>query len=73
MKRNLRKLQLINLLIVGIENFYTVNVWDDEIRLQGTYNSTLVKDLSKLFTFEVNSNGYLQANKKGIRIVLTSS
>ena len=57
--------------ILGVGNFYNVSLTQYHIRLQGTYSPELVKILSKHFKFNLESSGYIEAERGFIQIVLT--
>lgn len=71
METNFRKLRLVNKMVVSISNFYVVSISNFDITLQGKYNSNVVKKLSKIFNFGIDTNGNLCAERKCIKIVFT--
>ena len=72
MKTNQRKLHLINLLVVSIDNFYAITIYESSITLQGRFNPMLIQKLSHLFKFTFDVNGYVCAKSHGIDITFTN-
>lgn len=71
MKENLRKLALISRGI-DLSLFYCITVWEDEIKFQGKFNPALMIYLkSHFFTIETWDNGFINATKSNIKVVLT--
>jgi hypothetical protein len=71
MKENLRKLALISRGI-DLSLFYCITVYEDEIKFQGKFNSTIMIYLkSHFFTIEIGSNGFIYARKSNIKVALT--
>ena len=67
-KNNFKKLSLFNL-----SDFYTVTATNYNIKLQGDFNSSLIKKikLSKKWSESISENGYIEFKRSNIEIVLT--
>jgi hypothetical protein len=72
MKENLRRLQLLSH-IFDMELFYNADVARDGIRLQGYFNSSLLKQLCTLkFVSDTTANpGFIYFRRNNITIILS--
>lgn len=69
------KQKIIDLLELSfdIEQFYCINLWRNQIKLQGHLTLSLLKELTNLgyvFTYDAQNN-WLQSTKDDIQITLT--
>jgi len=76
MKQNFRRLALIDRFIVSVDHFYVVDIENSRIYLQGKYDSQLIRNLKKCFTFFVNDNGFTEGCPRNpentfVRIIFT--
>lgn len=69
--RNLRILNIISKNF-GISEFYSINISEYAITLQGCYSNKLAQKISNLgISMVVGGNGYLVGRYKNIEITLT--
>jgi len=55
---------------IDVDDFYVISIKDNEIDLQGHFNSELIKKYSS-FVFEVSRASYVEATRSNINITLT--
>jgi len=72
MEKGLRILNTLSKLI-DLNNFYVIEIWGKELKLQGYYKPELIVELKKLkfFLLEIDEKGFINLKRNYISVVLT--
>lgn len=69
MKEQFEKLSMLN---IDMNDFYTITLYECEVRLQGRLTESLLKKMKELgFVFHLSQNGWLEASLDKVYVTLT--